>query len=224
MEIEQFLYDLTEGGEAIVAYTMSGSSGAKVQLCNMGASVLSLTLASGRDIASGRCVMGLEGLLGLDPKGNGEPFDERLWESWVETNRVIMSTAVSHRGVDLTMEVVFDFDDDDTFEITYQAYAAEDVEFDLTHALSIDMGSDMEVAVSGTQLEDRDVYAIDGSRASILTHVAHLTSAMGNVEVCSSQPQLYHSSERKIISPVSGLTPHLAANHRYIHKSLFRLG
>ncbi len=87
MEIEQFLYDLTESGEAIVAYTMSSSSGAKVQLCNLGASVLSFTLSDeGADIMSGRCVLGLKGLKGLDKSR----FDELLWESWVETNRVIM--------------------------------------------------------------------------------------------------------------------------------------
>ncbi len=221
MEIEQYLYDLTESGEAIVAYTMCSMSGTKVQLCNLGASVLSFTLEDGRDIASGRCILGEKGLNDDDSK---ERFDERLWESWVETNRVIMSTQLAIDGVDVSIEVVFDMDDDDTFEITYQAYALGDLRFDLTHALSINLGDDMSTEINGASLDD-GFYAVDGAKPSILSQVATLQTATATkrMTICSSQPQLYVDGDSGIVAPVSHPAGLLAAEQRYIQKSLFRL-
>ncbi len=224
MDIEQFLYDLTESGDAIVAYTMTSESGAKVQLCNLGASVLSFTLAEGgADIMSGRCVRGIEGVLecGVNAK---EPFDERLWESWVEYNRVMMATQIESDGVNVNIELVFDFDDDHTFEITYQAYSmGGDVELDLTHALKINLGDGMSSEIYGTHIGD-GLYTIDGAKRSILSEVAKLQSSQRSMTVCSSQPHLYFNAQSEVLAPVSHpAAEQLKDGERYIQKNVFRL-
>lgn len=57
--------------------------------------------------------------------GGTKNFANRVWESRVETNRVVM-TLLSEDGDqgypgELTVEAVFDFDDDNALELTYRA-------------------------------------------------------------------------------------------------------
>lgn len=214
MEIEQFLYDLTESGEAIVAYTMTSASGTKVQLCNLGASVLSFTLPEeGADIVSGRCVLGLRGVKGLDKSR----FDERLWESWVEGNRVIMEGVLSRDGVDVNMQVVFDFDDEELFEITYQAFSDADVEFDLTHALQFNLGG-----VVSCTLDGEGVLGVTDARPNILSEVTTLRGEVCEVEICTTQPSIYIDKESGLFAPLS-IESVLNNGERYIQKSTYRL-
>ncbi len=202
MEIEQYLYDLNDSGEAIVAYTMRSASGNSVQLCNMGAAVLGLTFG-GREIAAGRCVRGLMGL-----PTEADRFDERLWESRVETNRVVMALSFEMNKVGIMCEVIFDFDDEDNFEITYQACAEEgDVAFDLTHSLAYDLGGEM---VINTQ---------ENPSQGILNKVAELRGEV-SVEILSSQPTLYLNDN--IIAPISSPAEILKEGARYITKSVIR--
>lgn len=220
MEIEQYLYDLNDSGEAIVAYTMRSSSGASVQLCNLGASVLSYNIADGeggfRDIASGRCVRSLE--------DGGDRFDEKLWESRVEVNRVVMSLSYERGGVGVMAEVIFDFDDDDSFEITYQACLDGDAEFELTHKLSFDLGGEFVCDVRSS-CDSRDyIYDIDGAREGILGEVALLSSlgSVCRVAVLSSHPQLYFDPTTSTIAPTTSPIKIVKSGTRYIQKTVFK--
>ncbi len=203
MEIEQYLYDLNDSGDAIVAYTMRSASGNSVQLCNMGAAVLALTFG-GREIASGRCVRGLLGL-----PAESDRFDEMLWESRVETNRVVMALSFEMNKVGVMCEVIFDFDDDDSFEITYQACAeGGDIAFDLTHSLTYDLGGEV---VVNTQ---------DNPSRGILNRVAELRGEV-SVEILSSQPTLYVDGQ--MVATVSSPAEILKEGERYITKSVLRV-
>ena len=46
-------------------------------------------------------------------------------------------------GVAVQIEVVFDFDDDNSLEVTYLAFAEDDVVFDLTHLLAYELGGEV---------------------------------------------------------------------------------
>ncbi len=217
MEIEQFLYDLNDSGDAIVAYKMISTSGASVLLCNLGASVLSLTLPTRdgelRDVAAGRCTKGL-----IEDR---ERFDERLWESRVEVNRVVMSLSYECDGVGVMAETIFDFDDDDTFEITYQACLEGDAVFDLTHRLELSLGDDLVANINSSGCDD-DIYNIACARAGILSDVAKVTSKRSGdgLEILTTQPAIYFDGA--VIEPISSPAKMLRSGDRYIQKSVFR--
>ncbi len=209
MEIEQYLYDLNDSGDAIVAYSMISKSGAKVQLCNMGASVLSFTAADGGEILKGCCSKGL-----VEDK---ESFEERLWESRVEVNRVVMSLAYECEGVGVMAEVIFDFDDDDSFEVTYQAcLEGGDAAFDLTHRVEFGEG----VALSVDVAED-GVYAVQGAQRGILSEVATASTAQYDVAIISSHPALYFDGASTVMT-LSSPAEIVAEGVRFVQKSLFR--
>ena len=69
--------------------------------------------------------------------GGTKNFANRIWESRVETNRVVMSL-VSEDGDqgypgELCVEAVFDFDDDNALEITYLARTDKTTVVNLTN-------------------------------------------------------------------------------------------
>ncbi len=222
MEIEQYLYDLNDSGDAIVAYTMRSNSGASVQICNLGASVLSLSLpdSSGemREVAAGSCVKGLAGLT-----DDRERFSERLWESRVEINRVVMSLSYECDGVGINAETIFDFDDDDTFEITYQAIVDSDAPFDLTHNLRFELGGAVEFTPKSTQSEGY-VYQIDGAKRGILAEVAelHCADSGQRIKILSSQPAIYFNAESNELAPLTSLANTLSDGERFIQKSVYQ--
>lgn len=75
--------------------------------------------------------------------GGSRGFGERLWEGRVETNRVAMSllSVDGDQGYpgELVTEVVFDFDDDHTLEITCMARTDRTTAVDLASRLCIDL-------------------------------------------------------------------------------------
>ena len=70
-------------------------------------------------------------------------FGDRLWESRVETNRVVMSLRSEdgdqHYPGNLNVEVAFDFDDDNSFEITYLAQSSSKTVVNLTHSIYLNL-------------------------------------------------------------------------------------
>ncbi len=216
MEIEQYLYDLNDSGDAIVAYTLSSPSGGSVQICNMGASVLSLTLPNEdgelREVAEGRCVRALYDISG---RGAADRFDEQLWESRVEVNRVVMSLTQECDGATINIETVFDFDDDNNFEITYLACADGDVKFDLCHALKFDFGGDM--VSSATE----GVSSVEGAQRGILNRVATIEceATKRHMTILSSQPQIIY--EGGMLAPIGGDDLTLKGGDRYIQKCVY---
>lgn len=231
MEIEQYLYDLNASGEAIVAYTMRSESGASVQLCNLGASVLALSLpnAEGKfeDVASGVSVRGLRGM--ESDFDNGIKFADRLWESRVETNRVVMMLSYERDGVGIMNEAIFDFDDDNTLEITYVACVDQDSIFDLTQSMtfnlgqSCEVGQGCEVAIDGTS-ENGQIYSIDGAKRGILAQVAtlHAADSKRKITILSSQPDIYYNEQNCAIAPICAESTILAADVRFIQKNVYK--
>lgn len=222
MEIEQYLYDLNAKGEAIVAYTMRSESGASVQLCNMGASVLALSLPNKEgkmeDVASGVSIRGIKGLNG--DFDSGINFAERLWESRVETNRVVMMLSYERDGVGIMNEAIFDFDNDNTLEITYVACVDQDSIFDLTQRMSFNLGADQQTEINGES--NGEIYTINGVQPGILTEVATLKSNNSGrkITLLSSQPAIYYDDNN--IAPLTAESKILAAETRFIQKSVYR--
>ncbi|MFI3328519.1 MAG: hypothetical protein SNH79_06510 [Rikenellaceae bacterium] len=224
MEIEQFLYDLNDSGDAVVGYTMTSASGGVVQLCNLGASVLSYEVAGvGQgSLLEGRCVRSTDFGGGPADLIDGVRFDEMLWESRVETNRVVMSLQYEDRGVDFMLEVIFDFDDDNTFEVTYIGCLSQDsaelegVQFDLTHNFS----SPLKVAdmcdLGG--VGDSSLYLSGSAKQNILSRIMVLD---GGVEVLSSQPQVGLSDSGFVL--LTSPQRSVSVDDRYIQKSVFRI-
>ncbi len=225
MEIEQYLYDMNASGEAIVAYTMCSQSGASVQLCNLGASVLALSLPDRdgklEDVASGVSMRGVRGL--NSDFDSGINFAERLWESRVETNRVVMVLSYERDGVGIMNEAIFDFDDDNTLEITYVACVDQDSIFDLTQRMSFNLGADMDVNIASEgSLPDTNIYPISAAKPGILLEVATLKSEVSGrkITVLSSQPDIYFDGE--MIAPLTSKSTLLEAEKRFIQKSVFK--
>ncbi len=221
MEIEQYLYDLTESGDAIVAYTMRSASGGSLQICNLGASVLALSLPDSdgvvHDVASGYCVRGAE-----DIEADRNGFRERLWESRVEVNRVVMSLSYDCSGVGVMAEVVFDFDDENTFEVTYQAYTeGGELPFELSHVMEFEGAK---CTIKGAN-RGQNIYDVADAKRNILSKVAELDceKLASPIEVLSSLPSLYYNSESSAILPTREPKETLKEGERYIQKSLYSL-
>ena len=163
MEILQHIWGATPEGEAIVIYTLKNDQGCEVQVCNIGAAIVSVKMpdregkiddvvlgykdpmsyfgdgaASGKSvgrvanrIAKGRMTIeGVEYSLEINNgpnhlHGGSKGFANQLWESRVETNRVVFSR-VSPDGEqnypgELYVEAAYYFGDDNELEITYAA-------------------------------------------------------------------------------------------------------
>ena len=163
MEILQHIWGATPEGEAIVIYTLKNDQGCEVQVCNIGAAIVSVKMpdregkiddvvlgykdlmsyfgdgaASGKSvgrvanrIAKGRMtVEGVEYSLEINNgpnhlHGGSKGFANQLWESRVETNRVVFSRVSpdgeqSYPG-ELYVEAAYYFGDDNELEITYAA-------------------------------------------------------------------------------------------------------
>ncbi len=220
MEIEQFLYDLNDSGDAVVGYTMTSANGGAVQLCNLGASVLSYEVAGvadGGNILEGCCVRGSKGLYGADVVG-GVKFDELLWEGRVETNRVVMSLQFEDGGVGFMAETIFDFDDDNMLEITYilspDLDADCDVEVDMSHRF---VSGVKVVDMCDLVAEDAIIYRSSSAKQNILSRVM----VLDGVEVLSSQPQM--ALLEGGFCPLTTPQRVVQGGERYIQKSVFQI-
>jgi len=99
--------------------------------------------------------------------GGSHGFANRLWESRVETNRVVMAL-VSPDGDqgypgELEVEAVFDFDDDDSLEITYRAAADRTTAVNLTNHLYVNLDGENagDIFDHELQLDCSEVLEID---------------------------------------------------------------
>lgn len=175
MEIMQHIWGSTPEGEAIVLYTIRNANGCEVQLCNIGASIVSVKspdkdgkmddivlgykdamsyfgdgAASGKSvgrvanrIAKGKMtVEGVEYNLEINNgpnhlHGGTKGFANQLWESRVETNRVVFSRTSpdgeqNYPG-ELYVEAGYYFSDDNELEITYMARTDKTTVVNLTN-------------------------------------------------------------------------------------------
>lgn len=164
--------------------------------------------------------------------GNCYGFGRRIWESRVETNRVVMELAADDNGLP-AMAVLFDLDDDGQFVITHLAKGATTIPFTMTtrlfwrgawraalHVGQSDTGntgsgdfSAMPVADSSTtgvegnlRLNDGTFYPVAGWRKNILGEAAELeeTATGRMVEILSSQPEVCTLRQGDMLAVVCG--------------------
>lgn len=142
--------------------------------------------------------------------GNIYGFGRRIWESRVETNRVVMELAADGNGLP-AMAVLFDLDDDGQFVITHLAKGATTMPFTMTTRLvwrgawhaTLHIGQPAAGSVSGGQPAagnpavtplpaDGRLYPVAGWRKNILGETARLEDAETGhrVEIFSSLPEV----------------------------------
>lgn len=107
--------------------------------------------------------------------GGSDGFARRIWESRVETNRVVM-TLLSEDGDqgypgELTVEAVFDFDDDNALELTYRARTDRTTVVNLTNHVYFNLAGeasgdilDHELQLHSSQVPEMNEYQIPTGR------------------------------------------------------------
>ncbi len=215
MEIEQYLYEFTEAGEAIIAYKMISPTGC-VELCNLGASIISFKIAD-IEIAAGQAVRSFA--TPSAPRSNDKSLSERIWDSWVEGNRVIMATVEQIAESSLTIELVFDYDDENTLEITYQACCDAELLLDLTHLLTLDMGGETMIKKIDSE-ECGSIRHITSAQRNILGEIATIDGREITLELLSTHPALY--TEQGQIATIAHPNIHIKEGERFIQKTVLR--
>lgn len=137
---------------------------------------------------AGRCVGGIAGgcmeLDGqqyrLETYGSANPFHggshgfgNRLWEGRVETNRVVMSL-LSPDGDEgypgtLVVEAAFDFDDDNSLEITYFARTDRTTVVNLAHPMRFNLSGNNSNHISGCELRLRSQHLLEQDERQLPT-------------------------------------------------------
>lgn len=103
--------------------------------------------------------------------GGTKNFANRVWESRVETNRVVMALTSDDgdQGYpgELQVEAVFDFDDENSFEITYIAQTDRTTVVNLTNHVYFNLSGeasgsvlDHELQLNSSQVPEMDAYQI----------------------------------------------------------------
>ena len=107
--------------------------------------------------------------------GGTKNFANRVWESRVETNRVVM-TLLSEDGDqgypgELTVDAVFDFDDDNALELTYRARTDRTTVVNLTNHVYFNLAGeasgdilDHELQLHSSQVPEMNEYQIPTGR------------------------------------------------------------
>jgi aldose 1-epimerase len=195
MEITQQVWGLTPEGEAVVLYTMRNKSGAEVQLTNVGATIVGISVPDrhgkmadvalgyshymdyfGDSAAMGKTVgrvtnrtrnatvtIGGEEVVltrNIAPHhshgGGAGGFQNRLWTGRVEGDRVVFGyvSADGEEGYpgELYAEVVYDWDDDNTLEITMFARTSKPTIVNLTNHVYFNLAGESSGSVLGQEL------------------------------------------------------------------------
>lgn len=122
VEIEQYLWGASAEGEGILLYTLRCAGGREVRLSNAGAAVTGIFGRRGgrRPEALTPVFETPEALLadyadrGKTLCANRYGFGQRIWQSRVETDRIVMELPAGDDGLP-ALAVLFDLDDDGQF-------------------------------------------------------------------------------------------------------------
>ena len=142
MEIEQYLWGASAEGEGILLYTLRCAGGREVRLSNAGAAVTGIFAAGadGRPEALTPVFETPEALLadyadrGKTLCANRYGFGQRIWQSRVETDRIVMELPAGDDELP-ALAVLFDLDDDGQFAVTHLARGATAAPFTMTTQL-----------------------------------------------------------------------------------------
>ena len=163
MSIEQHVWGMTPEGEAVILYTLRNGNGCEVQVCNIGATLVSVKCpdrngeiadvilgykdfnsywndgaCSGKSvgrvanrIAGGKMTVdGVDYTLEINNgpnhlHGGSHGFGTKLWESRIETNRVVFSLLSEDGDAgypgEVHLEAAYDLDEDNNISLTYIA-------------------------------------------------------------------------------------------------------
>ena len=134
--------------------------------------------------------------------GGTKNFANRLWESRVETNRVVMSL-LSEDGDqnypgELNVEAVFDFDDDNALEITYLAKTDKTTVVNLTNHVYFNLAGDGSGSILDHELRLNSSKVLEMNDKQIPT--GKLLDAAGTANSGPSAPASARSSTTSAIS------------------------
>ncbi|MFI3264239.1 MAG: aldose epimerase family protein [Rikenellaceae bacterium] len=211
ISIEQKVYAMTEAGEAIIVYTMRSENGSEVEVCNLGATILSVKVPDrdgkiadvalgypdyenmirdcafvGRSvgrvanrIARGRMTIeGKEYALEINNgqnhlHGGNKSYAVKIWESRVETNRIVMSlhSEDGDQGYPgaVDVEAIFDFDDDYALEITYRAVSNQTTVVNLTNHAYFNLAGSQSESVLDHELKLNSEHVLEMNEYQIPT-------------------------------------------------------
>ncbi|MFI3282485.1 MAG: hypothetical protein SNG10_03025 [Rikenellaceae bacterium] len=163
MDFEQHIYGMTEEGDAVIVYILRAKNGAEVRLTNYGASIIAVNIPDGdrkfanvvrakddlSEMLRDRAYLGrsIDSAVGLRSSG----LHNTMWESRFETNRVVMSQEIEG-ATNMTIEAIFDFDDDMSLEVTYLAKCDAATEIDIAPNLYFNLSG-----VEGSSVEDEEL-------------------------------------------------------------------
>lgn len=201
MEIEQYLWGASAEGEGILLYTLRCAGGREVRLSNAGAAVTGIFAAGadGRSEALTPVFETPEALLadyadrGKTLCANRYGFGQRIWQSRVETDRIVMELPAGDDELP-ALAVLFDLDDDGQFAVTHLARGATAAPFTMTTQLfwQGDCGR-RSARRRGPRrtTKDASVPSKDGG-GTILGEAARLDdpAAGRTIEILTSQPEI----------------------------------
>ena len=119
-------------------------------------------------------------------------FANKIWESRVETDRIVMELPAGDDGLP-ALAVLFDLDDDGQFAVTHLARGATAAPFTMTTQLF--WQGDWQPTLrtqEGPATDDGRFYPVEGWRRNILGEAARLDdpAAGRTIEILTSQPEI----------------------------------
>ena len=119
-------------------------------------------------------------------------FGQRIWQSRVETDRIVMELPAGDDGLP-ALAVLFDLDDDGQFAVTHLARGATAAPFTMTTQLfwQGDWRPTLRTQ-EGPATDDGRFYPVEGWRRNILGEAARLDdpAAGRTIEILTSQPEI----------------------------------
>lgn len=240
MEIEQYLWGASPEGEGILLYVLRCPGGPEVRITNAGAAVTGIFVPGTGGAAEPLTpVFETPEALSADCSDRGRTlcgniygFGRRIWESRVETNRVVMESAPGERG-EPAMAVLFDLEDDGQFVVTHLARGAAPMPFAMTTQLFWQGEWRPEVRTAAEESVWEEIepdegrfYPVAGWKPRILGAAARLHHAASGrtVEILSSYPEIRIVRDGDSLSVLCGESrpAPLAADGIYCHKTVYR--
>ncbi len=139
---------MSEEGEAIVLYKMLFENGTQAEICNLGATVLSVKSAEGHSTADTVQISGIESLT--------KQLSAKIWEARVEVNRVVMLTSAESET--LQVEAVFDLDEECNLDVTYRAVSSRDTTIEITDSEQHNLAECNEPTLKSVALKADEIF------------------------------------------------------------------
>lgn len=233
MEIEQFVWGASAEGEGILLYVLHGAGGREVRLTNAGAAVTGIFAAGtdGRPEALTPLFETPEALLADDSDrgktlcGNRYGFGRRIWQSRVETNRVVMELPAGDDGLP-ALAVLFDLDDEGQFAVTHLAHGATAQPFAMETQLFWQGDWHPTLRTTDAMYDDGAYHPVEGWRRNILGEAARLDDPAtgGSIAILTSQPEIRIARQEDAIILHCGTSrpAPLDGDMTYCHKTVYR--